>query len=438
MEFFGYWVAEGHTTAGKNGDYNVILSNSDRRLVTRMVSVLQELGYKPLILETKPGRFQVRIRNFQLFSYLNSLGHSHQKYVPVEIKLLARELLVIFLVAYLKGDGHVHGRTMKGLSATTTSVRLRDDLQELALKVGMSAYFKLGTRKGTPIGKLNGGKYKSAHDTWIVYFIRHNRPSVTPSVLRKSGGIEVWSDFHGMVYCVSVPNQAIYVRRNGIPVWCGNSDPPMNWRLSSLDRVALVSNSDAHSPGPWRLGREANVFELSRLCYSEVFSAIRDRDPARFLFTVEVDPAYGKYHNTGHSKCGVSVSPAEAARLGNRCPKCGRALTVGVLQRVEELADRPEGYTPVGAIPFRRLLPLYELISYATGARRLYAKKVLERHERLIRAFGSEFAVLLKSKRQELTKVSEPRVADAIIAAREGRVKVTPGYDGVYGIPRFT
>jgi uncharacterized protein (TIGR00375 family) len=238
------------------------------------------------------------------------------------------------------------------------------------------------------------------------------------------------SGFDSLEECYMDQAKRIFAIETGL-----SSVPSMNWRLSSLDRVALISNSDAHSPNPWRLGREANVFELPRLTYSEVFDAIKAKDPARFLFTVEVDPAYGKYHHTGHSKCGISLSPSEAARSGNMCPRCGRALTVGVLQRVEELADRPEGYTPKAAVPFRLLLPLYELISFATGVRRPYAKKVLKLQDRLTAAFGNEFAVLLYAPRQELEDASEPRVADAIVAARESRVKVTPGYDGVYGVP---
>jgi len=216
-----------------------------------------------------------------------------------------------------------------------------------------------------------------------------------------------------------------------------SSDPEMNWRLSSLDRIALVSNSDAHSPNPWRLGREANVFELEKLSYRELFDAIRTKDTSRFLHTIEVDPAYGKYHFTGHKKCGVSLDPFDARRVGNKCPKCGRKLTIGVLQRVEELADRVEGVRPGGTIPFKKLLPLYEVISIATGVNRLYAKAVLEEQDRLIGAFGNEFSVLLETSSEELFRQTKRNIAHAIIAVRENRLKFTPGYDGVYGIPVF-
>lgn len=240
------------------------------------------------------------------------------------------------------------------------------------------------------------------------------------------------SGFSSLGECYGNQAKRIFAIETGL-----SSDPPMNWRLSSLDGIALVSNSDAHSPNPWRLGREANVLELTRLSYPELFGAIRQRDPKRFLYTVEVDPAYGKYHFSGHSKCGTSLPPDQAQKLENKCPKCGKPLTIGVLQRVEELADRPEGYVPPGAIPFRRLLPLYEVISFATGVRRLYARSVLERQDALMRAFGSEFTVLLDVPKESLEKVAGPQIAEAVVRSREGRVPVTPGYDGVYGVPHL-
>ncbi|MDV3277825.1 MAG: hypothetical protein LYZ69_05085 [Nitrososphaerales archaeon] len=436
LRFFGLWLAEGHTTQGNNGDYAVVLSNTNKRLVSEIVRLFKELGYRSAVNDNR-GRFQVRVKNYQLFSFLRQFGHSHERFVPLDIKALSKHLISVLLDSYLKGDGHIYGRTGKGLSATTTSIRLRDDLQEIALKVGMSAYYKLGKKKGMPLKALNDGKYKSRYDAWVVYFLRHNKHGVTPSVVRKQGYTEAWVDFDGMVYCVSVPNHVVYVRRNGIPVWCGNSDPPMNWRLSSLDGLALVSNSDAHSPNPWRLGREANVFELDRLEFREVFDAVRTKDRERFLFTIEVDPAYGKYHFSGHRKCGVSLSPTDSIRLKDRCPKCGKKLTVGVLERVEQLADRPEGYEPAAAIPFKRMLPLYEVISFATGVNRLYAKAVIDEQDKLIKAFGNELAVLIDAGEEALSKVTKAEVAKAIVAMRMGEVEFDPGYDGVYGVPRF-
>ena len=245
-------------------------------------------------------------------------------------------------------------------------------------------------------------------------------------ILGAKGGFDSLQD------CYKDQARRIFAIETGL-----SSDPGLNWRLSALDRISFISNSDAHSPNPWRLGREANVFNISRLTYADLFEAIRSKDPSKFLFTIEVDPAYGKYHYSGHAKCGVSMSPTESRQTGNRCPRCGKPLTIGVLQRVEELADRPEGYRPPNAIPYRRLLPLYEVISYATGVRRLYARKVLELQDKLIRAFGSEFEVLLDAPQDALAEVAGKGVASAVVSAREGRVEVTPGYDGTYGVPAF-
>jgi uncharacterized protein (TIGR00375 family) len=216
-----------------------------------------------------------------------------------------------------------------------------------------------------------------------------------------------------------------------------SSDPALNWRLHQLDSITLVSNSDSHSPWTWRLGREANVFELKNLTYWEVNSAIKEKDKKKFLFTIETSPCYGKYHWDGHRNCKVSLHPKESLKLNNLCPKCGRKLTIGVLHRVEQLADRPEGFVPKDAIPFKTLLPLYEIISFVTGVGELYSKKVLAEHDKLIARFGNELNVLLNVPREELTKVTSEKIADAIIRVREGRVQYTPGYDGVYGKPVF-
>ncbi len=241
------------------------------------------------------------------------------------------------------------------------------------------------------------------------------------------------SGFDSLKECYQDQTGKIFALETGL-----SSDPEMNWRVSSLDSIALISNSDAHSPNPWRLGREANVFDLPALTYRGLFDAIRTRDLSRFLYTIEVDPSYGKYHFTGHKKCGVSVPPAKAKSLGNRCPVCGKRMTVGVLQRLEELADRPEGYVPQSAIPFRRLLPLYEVISYSTGVNRLYAKSVLALQDKLIGAFGGELPVLMDVSEKSLAEQVPTKVARAIVESRGGRLKVVPGYDGVYGVPEFT
>jgi len=240
------------------------------------------------------------------------------------------------------------------------------------------------------------------------------------------------SGFDRIEDCYKDQTKNIHALETGL-----SSDPAMNWRLSSLDKYALVSNSDSHSFWPWRIGREANVFELKSLTYRDLLSAIREKDSKRFLYTIEVEPAYGKYHFDGHRLCNISLSPEEARKLGNWCPVCKKPLTIGVLHRVEELADRPQGYVLKGAIPFKSLIPLTEIISAQMGIGQLYSKKIWAVYSQLIERFGSEFAVLLDAEEGELKKATDPKLAEAIIKVREGKVEIKPGYDGVYGYPVF-
>lgn len=208
-----------------------------------------------------------------------------------------------------------------------------------------------------------------------------------------------------------------------------SSDPPMNWRVSSLDKYALLSNSDAHSPQ--KIGREANVFELDRITYDEVIGAIKERD-GRFKRTIEFFPQEGKYHWDGHRKCGIKLSPKEAMRYNNICPICRKPLTIGVLHRVEKLADRPEGYVPKDAVPYVHLIPLNEIIGSALG-KDPNSKKVMEIYENLVGRFGDEFSVLMDVEGEELFSLVDEKVAEGILKVREGKVKVEAGYDGVYG-----
>lgn len=237
------------------------------------------------------------------------------------------------------------------------------------------------------------------------------------------------SGFDSVEECFQDKTKYIFALETGL-----SSDPPMNWRVSDLDRFALVSNSDAHSYWPWRIGREANVFELERLEYPEIFDAVRKKDKKRFLYTIEVDPAYGKYHWDGHRECGVFLSPKEAERLGNKCPVCGKPLTIGVLHRVEELADREEGFVPENAVPFKSLIPLSEIISAFEGSG-VFSKRVWEIYWKLIKEFGSEFVVLLEIEKERIEKIAGEKIAEAVIKVREGKVRVEPGFDGVYGYP---
>jgi len=237
-----------------------------------------------------------------------------------------------------------------------------------------------------------------------------------------------FSGFDSIEECYQDMTKHIFALETGL-----SSDPPMNWRLSKLDGFTLVSNSDCHSFWPWRIGREANVFELERASYRGVVDAIHNKDPARFRFTIETDPAYGKYHWTGHRNCKVSLSPQEAQKLGNICPVCRRKLTKGVEQRVEELADRPPDFR-LGNVPgFMRLLPLSEIIAAVLGVDSPSTQAVWKIYNSLVGKFGDEYAVLMDAPKDAMAEVADARVADAVLRVREGSVSVVPGYDGVYG-----
>ena len=237
-----------------------------------------------------------------------------------------------------------------------------------------------------------------------------------------------FSGFDTVEDCYQDMTKHIHALETGL-----SSDPPMNWRLSKLDRYTLVSNSDCHSFWPWRIGREANVFELEKFSYREVVGAIAANDPKRFKFTIETDPAYGKYHWTGHRNCKVSLSPAEAIKFSNVCPVCRRKLTKGVEQRIEELADRPCDYKREDAPGFKRLLPLSEIVATVLGTGSPSTQAVWKSYNALVENFGDEYTVLIDASFDAMAKVVDAPIAQAVIRVRDGTAKVTPGYDGVYG-----
>ncbi|MBI4149825.1 DNA helicase UvrD, partial [Candidatus Woesearchaeota archaeon] len=236
------------------------------------------------------------------------------------------------------------------------------------------------------------------------------------------------SGFDSIKACFGDQAKHIHAIETGL-----SSDPPMNWRLSQLDSVDLVSSSDCHSYWPWRMGREATIFDVKELAYDAIIKAIRSQQVAG---TIEVDPNYGKYHFDGHRNCDVVMTPKESIAHKNICPKCKRPLTIGVLHRVEELADRELGFKPKHAKPFYTLLPLSELLSglYNTV---IASKKVWEAYTPLINTFESEFNVLMNVPEKELLKVTHPKIAHAILLNRQAAIKVKPGYDGEYGVPIF-
>ncbi len=233
------------------------------------------------------------------------------------------------------------------------------------------------------------------------------------------------SGFDSLEECFGEHTERIFAIETGL-----SSDPAMNWRLSCLDEIALVSNSDAHSPA--KLGREVTLFDLPTPSYDGIVVAMKERDPSRFLGTIEFFPQEGKYHYDGHRACGIVLAPREAMAKGNRCPICGKPLTIGVMHRVEELADRPEGEGSTGRVTYRSLVPLAEVIAQAIGFQP-GTKSVTQEYERLIGHFGSEFRILLDLQEDELRKATSPRLLQAIGKVRAGELDIEPGYDGVYG-----
>jgi uncharacterized protein (TIGR00375 family) len=198
---------------------------------------------------------------------------------------------------------------------------------------------------------------------------------------------------------------------------------------SKLDSYTLVSNSDAHSPE--NIGREANCFDCE-MDYDAIMSVIKKGDPNTFLFTVEFFPEEGKYHFDGHRACDLSLHPDDALKKDNRCPRCGRPLTIGVLHRVYELADRTYGSIPPGKVPFKKLVPLLEILAVAMN-RGKGTRTVETKYRDLVTRLGTEFEILLDIPYEEIKQVTDGCIADYIVKVRNGEVDVKPGYDGVYG-----
>ncbi len=232
------------------------------------------------------------------------------------------------------------------------------------------------------------------------------------------------SGFDSIEECFEEYSKHIYALETGL-----SSDPAMNWRLSVLDKITLISNSDSHSPQ--KIGREANVFD-TEISYPAILEAIKTKNPQKFLYTIEFYPEEGKYHFDGHRNCQIRLSPQETRKYNGICPNCGKPLTIGVLNRVEQLADRLEGFQPESRIPFKSLVPLEEIVAdvlfQSTGT-----KEVEKEYKNLIDKFGSEFNVLLEISKEELGIVTLPEIVEGIIRVREGKVIKEPGYDGVYG-----
>ncbi len=233
------------------------------------------------------------------------------------------------------------------------------------------------------------------------------------------------SGFDSLEECYGKSTQYISALETGL-----SSDPAMNWTVSSLDRFSLISNSDAHSPS--RIGREANVFDCS-LSYWEIKDALKKKDPSRFRYTIEFFPEEGKYHYDGHRNCKVRLHPDETKKYNGLCPSCKKPLTRGVLYRVGELADRPVGFMPQGAIGYKSLVPLDEIIGEAKGVGK-QSKAVEKDYLDIISNLGPEFKIMVHTPLEELFKRLPERIAEGIKRVREKKLNVIPGYDGEYGI----
>ena len=233
-----------------------------------------------------------------------------------------------------------------------------------------------------------------------------------------------YSGFESIEECFGNLTQNIFALETGL-----SSDPSMNWRLSGLDRFTLISNSDAHSPS--KLAREANMFE-SALSYPAIYRALRYRETNEFLGTIEFFPEEGKYHCDGHRNCGVCFTPAETIKADGVCPKCGKKLTLGVLHRIESLADRPLGSKPKHAQRFENLVQLNEVIAAATGfaASGPRTQRLLNS---LVKELGSELHVLREASISDIEASGGALIAEAIRNVRLGNLKIQPGYDGLYG-----
>lgn len=208
-----------------------------------------------------------------------------------------------------------------------------------------------------------------------------------------------------------------------------SSDPQMNWMVSSLDKYTLLSNSDMHSLP--KLGREANVLELEEkdFSYGEVIGAIENKDVRRLKSTIEFYPEEGKYHFDGHRQCKFSVDPTRSDLAV--CRVCGKRLTIGVLHRVKDLADRPIGYRPKNAIPYTSLVPLIEIIAYVMR-KSIYTPGVVSEYRKLL-SIGKEFDILANADLETIRENSSGDIADAIANVRANRITIIPGYDGVFG-----
>ncbi len=232
------------------------------------------------------------------------------------------------------------------------------------------------------------------------------------------------SGFNTLEECFKDQTKHIYAYETGL-----SSDPEMNWRLSALDNLTCLSNSDAHNPN--NIAREANIMEISEpISYQKVYDNIKDRKG--MTMTLEFYPEEGMYHFDGHRACNFSCEPSVSRKNKNLCPKCQKPLIIGVLNRVEELADREAGFKPKNAVPFKKLVELDKIIAEALGVKGRASIAVQKQYRNLIKELGNELFILLDADLKKVADIDE-RIAEGLKRVREGRLMIKPGYDGEYG-----
>jgi uncharacterized protein (TIGR00375 family) len=234
------------------------------------------------------------------------------------------------------------------------------------------------------------------------------------------------SGFNSMEECFHEETEHIYAYETGL-----SSDPEMNWRLSALDNYTLLSSSDAHSLS--NIGREATVFDLEEPSFKEIYKAIQDKNAGKVKYTIEFYPEEGMYHYDGHRNCKIRLTPAETKKNKGICPVCKKPLTVGVMYRVDELADRELGYKPETAPSYIKLVGLAKIIAEAFGVKSANSKKVLAEYENLIKNAGDEISILKDIDPEKLKKVTQPKIVEGIEKVRNMDLIVEPGFDGQYG-----
>ncbi|HRH31869.1 MAG TPA: endonuclease Q family protein [bacterium] len=236
------------------------------------------------------------------------------------------------------------------------------------------------------------------------------------------------SGFDSLEECFGSMAPHIFAIETGL-----SSDALMNRSCSMLDSIALISNSDAHSPE--KFGREANVFDLEphEFSFDGFMKALRDRDTRKFLYTIEFYPEEGKYHVDGHADCGIALHPHDTKKHRGLCPKCKRPLTIGVMSRVADLHDRELASMPNNHVPQRSIVPLPEILAEVYGVVSPSSKKVKAMYDKMIPQLGNEFQILLDTSISDIQSFCGPDIAEAIRRVRGGEMSITPGYDGVFG-----